>query len=182
MSGRDFLFDYFPKGSIGCEVGVWRGDFSQELLDNVRPSKLYLIDPWKARNDYKRRWYSTDNVTQKQLDMLFQYVQHRFKDYSSVVFLRDISSKAFTYILPHSLDWVYIDGDHSESEVYKDLVDSYEKLKVYGYITGDDYLWLEPITQTLSVKQAVARFLEEYKSLVGLVEIKEQQYVIRKLK
>ena len=28
------------------EVGTWRGDFSQSLLQMLKPARLSLIDPW----------------------------------------------------------------------------------------------------------------------------------------
>lgn len=39
---------------IGCEIGVYKGDFSLKLLNNTNLSKLYLIDPWKHLENYKK--------------------------------------------------------------------------------------------------------------------------------
>ena len=40
---------------------------------------------------------------------------------------------------PNEVDFVYIDGDHSERQVYKDLVNYYPKVKNGGIFGGHDY-------------------------------------------
>src|SRR2546430_9287984 len=47
--GRAFLFKMLPRGSVGAEIGVWKGDFSKLLLRRVRPAELHLVDPWVDR-------------------------------------------------------------------------------------------------------------------------------------
>jgi hypothetical protein len=48
--GRRFLLGLLPRGSVGAEIGVWRGDFSAWILRTVRPARLHLIDPWAFRS------------------------------------------------------------------------------------------------------------------------------------
>ena len=50
-TSRDFILQIFPKFSVGVEIGVNDGDFSERILEIVRPKKLHLIDPWKFEND-----------------------------------------------------------------------------------------------------------------------------------
>jgi len=45
--GRRWILDYVPEGTIGAEVGVFRGHFSELILRRQKPKKLYLIDPWR---------------------------------------------------------------------------------------------------------------------------------------
>jgi hypothetical protein len=176
---RDILFQYYPKHSIGAEIGVWEGNFSQELLIKVRPKKLYLIDPWVIQ-DYKRRWYSKDNANQGIMDNLHIHVHTKFKNTLEVTIVRDFSDNAFRLIVDDELDWVYIDGNHSENAVYKDLCNSYQKVKSKGHITGDDYTWIDPDTNTQSVKCAVDRFLITHSEKVKLLTIENGQYIIKK--
>jgi Methyltransferase domain len=176
---RNILFQYYLKNSVGAEIGVWEGAFSQELLTKVQPKKLYLIDPWKTQN-YTRRWYSKDNTTQDMMDRLYEHVQIKFKNHPEVIILRDYSNNAFCTIVDDELDWVYIDGNHSENEVYEDLCSSYRKVKSGGYITGDDFFWVDPDTDTYSVKNAVDRFLTTYLGKVKILNIENGQYIIKK--
>lgn len=176
---RDILFRYFPKHSIGAEIGVWEGNFSQLLHTRVQPEKLYLIDPWKIQ-DYTKRWYSKTNTTQEMMDKLHNHVQFKFKNNPKVVIVRNYSDIGFCTILDDELDWVYIDGNHSEEEVYRDLCNSFMKVKSSGYITGDDFSWIDPDTETLSVKNAVDRFLTDYIGRVRILNIENGQYIIKK--
>src|SRR5947207_2237506 len=48
---RTFLLRSLPRKSVGAEVGVWKGDFAAEMLHIVRPSRLYLVDPWEVMVD-----------------------------------------------------------------------------------------------------------------------------------
>jgi hypothetical protein len=177
---REFLFQYFKPHTIGCEVGVWQGEFSQKLLTNVHPSKLYLVDPWIVRPDYEKRWYSADSVDQNTLDRMHNHVVGLFKPHSEVVLIRDLFESAASLIPDNELDWIYIDGDHSEDEVYKDLCYAYKKVKPLGYIVGDDFSWVDPSTQKQSVRAAVERFLQKYTGRIKTLNIHNGQFVLKK--
>ena len=47
LKQRMFLLDLLPKNSIGVEIGVHLGDFSQKILQIVQSKEFHLIDPWK---------------------------------------------------------------------------------------------------------------------------------------
>jgi hypothetical protein len=59
QSRRQFIFDILPKESVGAEIGVHLGDFSQQILDSIFPKELHLIDPWEHQTSriYKTAWY-----------------------------------------------------------------------------------------------------------------------------
>ena len=42
---REFLLHSLPRNSVGAEIGVWRGEFSADIVRRVRPRRLHLIDP-----------------------------------------------------------------------------------------------------------------------------------------
>jgi hypothetical protein len=54
------LLEMLPKNSIGAEIGVSAGDFSQEILNVLAPRELVLIDPWDLlgaqHTEDSRRW------------------------------------------------------------------------------------------------------------------------------
>ena len=47
MGNRDNLIQQYPKLGVWAEVGVYRGDFSQKILETCEPSEFYLLDNWK---------------------------------------------------------------------------------------------------------------------------------------
>ena len=43
---RTDILDLIPKGGIFAEIGVFTGDFSEEILNRISPDILYLVDIW----------------------------------------------------------------------------------------------------------------------------------------
>jgi len=177
---RVFLFEYFTEGSVGAEIGVWEGDFSVKMLQEIRPSKLHLIDPWafEKSEEYKEAWYGGEGG-QQEMDARYEGVLSRFDDEidaGTVVVHRQPSDVASGAFRDEYFDWVYIDGNHLYEFVKKDLELYYSKVKTGGYITGDDYVrtgWWEG-----GVKKALDEFLE--KNQVELVELRSTQFVLKK--
>ena len=46
IKNRIDLLNQFPKNSIGIELGVHLGDFSEKILQIVDPKELHLVDAW----------------------------------------------------------------------------------------------------------------------------------------
>jgi len=142
---RRFLLAMIPDQGVCAEIGVWKGDFAQEILDHARPSKLYLIDPWKfeATSDYENAWYGgADAKSQQDMDAIHDAVAARFASQIKrgvVEIVRQPSTEAAAAIEPASLDWVYIDGNHQYEFVIEDLRLFYERLRSGGVLAGDDY-------------------------------------------
>ena len=139
VSSRYELLHLLPKNSIGAEVGVMAGDFSQRILDAVNPQQLYLIDTFNSddwvRLGEKARFKAVDHLS---------YVQNRFKDQvgQGIVHLKQGMS---TDILPQFtdsfFDWIYIDAGHSYDEVTDDLQQAKRLVKPEGYIIMNDYIF-----------------------------------------
>jgi hypothetical protein len=134
-----------PRFSVCAEIGVWKGDFSAQILGKVQPASLHLIDPWKVEPDeiYSQAIYGSRSNNQEQMDALYQTVTERFKREvrSGVVTIhRASSSEACALFDEDYFDWIYIDGNHLYEFVKQDITMYYPKLKRGGYITGDDYV------------------------------------------
>lgn len=137
---REKLLELLPKNSIGAEIGVFKGDFSHVILQNVNPQLLYLIDPWegtiesgdKNGNNIEHingNFYYSNNIIK---DFLFLPQVKVLKHYSDVINL----------FPDEYLDWIYIDGAHDYTTVKSDLISSYSKIKNGGFIMGHDYTQL----------------------------------------
>ncbi|UTW60652.1 class I SAM-dependent methyltransferase [bacterium SCSIO 12741] len=181
-SPKDFLLEALPKGSVGAEIGTWKGAFADRMLTIVEPSKLFLIDPYQYIESYENAWYGKPIGSQSNMDEIYDFVAARFAGpitKGQVEMLRMTSDKALEKFENESLDWVYIDGDHSYEFVKRDLDHFYAKVKVGGWITGDDYQdgnwWSD------GVRRAVNEFVEEKGELLELQEIKENQFRIKKI-
>jgi hypothetical protein len=169
---RKFILNKMPKNAICCEIGVWKGNFSDKILKNTKPKKLYLIDPWKYEPQYDDRLYGIQIGSQANIDQIFNFVVKKFKDNKKVVIIRKRSEEALPEFKNDYFDWIYIDGNHSYQFVKKDLQLSLQKVKIGGFITGDDYIG--------EVKIAVNEFSQNAK--VILIETKEWQYMFKRIK
>jgi len=180
--GRQFLLDILPKESVGAEIGVHLGDFSRQILDSIFPKEFHLIDPWEHQTSsiYKTAWYGgCAKGGQPELDERYSSIFKRFNQNiqaEQVKVHRGYSADILQQFPDQYFDWVYIDGNHLYEYVKKDLELSIQKVKLGGYITGDDYIeggWWEG-----GVKKAVDEFANNQS--VHLVEIFNGQFIFRK--
>ena len=182
-TSRDFLLQLFPKFSIGAEIGVDDGNFSERILEIVRPQKLHLIDPWEFKNDdeYSSTPYGTDHVdNQKLMDKKYENVKKKLSssiEKNQSVIHRGYSEQIYNTFDNDYLNWVYIDGNHLYAFVKKELNLCYSKVKPGGLITGDDYS--EGGWSSGGVKRAVDEFINT--GLVKLIQIKNKQFILQKL-
>ena len=147
------------KHLTGVEIGVDEGKNAISILKNLNITKLYLVDPWieyyeKSSNKLLR--------SQKVQDEKFKKVEKLFSDNSKVELIRKKSIEASKDFSDASLDFVYIDGDHSYESVKQDLNSWYPKLKKFGVMCGDDYAHITG----RGVVEAVNEFAFEKKLIV----------------
>jgi hypothetical protein len=175
---RRFLLEMLPPASVGLEVGVHLGDFSQALLDAVSPAHLHLVDPWmyQPSPEYEKAWYGGQaQHGQAEMDARYAGVLARFEREIAagrVTVHRGTSTDVLATLPDASLDWVYIDGNHRYEFVVEDLRLSLAKVKPGGLITGDDYCeggWWDG-----GVKRAVDELVEQ--AVARLVVLQNGQY------
>ena len=145
---------------IGAEIGVQIGLTAKNIL-GLLPSieKYYAIDPWLDYAEYHEgfRAKKLTRVPQKQMDHSFDVFTRDTKQYKDIiVLLKMFSSEAVKYIEDGSLDFLFIDGNHSYESVKEDIKLYLPKVKKGGLISGHDYG-----LQLSGVKEAVQEsFLE----------------------
>jgi hypothetical protein len=169
-----------PQHSIGAEIGVYRGDFSAQILKYVRPKRLHLIDPWHYETDpaYSRTWYGGKiGVDQVHMDAVYESVVRRFRseiDAGIVVIHRAPSSDALRSFPPKYFDWLYIDGNHQYEFVRQDLELGLAVTKPTGLLCGDDYHlngWCG---------DGVVRAVDEMRSICNTRLILDGQFMLEK--
>jgi predicted O-methyltransferase YrrM len=113
----------------GIEIGCLCGGTTRWLSDHMLPgSVLYAIDPWS------RGW--------RQWHRQFRAHLAAYLADGRVVEVRHRSSKAFPYLLEHlgaTLDFVFIDGDHSYEAVRADIANYRQLVRPGGVLCGHDY-------------------------------------------
>ena len=134
---------------VGVEIGVRGGDYSLVLCETIPGLRLYGVDPYTPHAEYKdiQRKDSFDKYEQEAKRKLAPYGEN-------YQFMRLYSMDAVKHFKDNSLDFVYIDGDHSFQSVTNDIYEWSKKVKVGGIISGDDY-FKHKGPSNISVYQAV---------------------------
>jgi hypothetical protein len=178
---RARLLDLLPKRGVGAEIGVWKGDFSERILEVVRPARLHLIDPWRAvaGEEYEGAWYGGKlGEGQAEMDALHEAVLRRFERErrKGVVEVHRLpAGEAAARFADGELDFVYVDGDHRYEGVRADLEAYAPKVRRGGLIAGDDYgvagWWEDGVTR------AVDEFVASGRATV--VSLDDHQFLLR---
>lgn len=163
LAKRIDLFTSLRHGSEGAEIGVYRGDFSEQILKTA-VATLHLVDCWQCqKGDYEK---DPSNINQGGQDANYREVQSKFARYihsGRVCLYRLFSKAASEEFEPGQLDWVYIDADHTYQGCLQDLIRWAPKVKRGGFLSGHDYAD-NKYTRAMEfgVVAAVTRFCEDY--------------------
>ena len=134
-----FLRTTGRKNLVGAEIGTLDGWHALEIMEALPIKKLYLIDPYKAYEDYEES-VGNPRKTQKALNERMRVAKKVLKKYGGKVeFIRMLSEDAAKVIKNNSLDFVYIDGNHQYEFAKKDVKLYYPKVKKGGFLAGHDY-------------------------------------------
>ena len=142
---RNRVLRALPKDAVGVEIGVWKGEFSTRILSRAKPRTLHLVDPWAVSGDADRAetaWYGAGKIRQAEMDAMHDRVARQFRSRiqrGQVVIHREASSDALRRFADNSVDYVYVDGDHSYAGVTADLEQAYRITRPGGFICADDY-------------------------------------------
>ena len=133
---RDTIFSFLKDLSgVFVEIGTCWGGFAEWLKQNSSATALITIDPYrKFDTGYED---ALNDMTQEQMDHKFQLVAQRLLP-QGIMMMRETSYKAAAFFKDESIDFLYIDGNHSYSAVLTDLIRWWPKIKRGGYICGDD--------------------------------------------
>lgn len=119
-----------------CEIGVFKGYFAEKLLNSLDHIESYiLIDPWRNLINWNKPSNKSDvQFNNIRLEALQRLSEHKDK----IKEIRDITKEAAKEINFDSLDFAYIDGDHTLRGITIDLDAIFDKVKKGGFIGGDD--------------------------------------------
>jgi hypothetical protein len=128
---------------IGAEVGVWRGDTGKRLLAARENIFHIMIDPWKQQgknSPYVKSGDQTALKSQADFDECCDYVRTEVAQYGKrAIIIRKKSKDAVKQFEDKSLDYVFIDGEHTYHAVKEDITMWLPKVKPGGWIGGHDY-------------------------------------------
>lgn len=155
---------------VGVEIGVRDGSYSLTLMQNVTDLTLYGVDPYEPHKGYR------DHVRKSTFEGFEAEAHTKLDDWPKYYFVRKYSADAVKNIPDESLDFVYIDGDHSFYEVTHDIDKWLPKIRSGGIISGDDY-FKHKGNARIHVYQAVNAYTDAWQIkpwfIVGTKEVVE---------
>ncbi|WP_161956143.1 MULTISPECIES: class I SAM-dependent methyltransferase [Cyanobium] len=122
--GRNALGYLLEPGSIGAELGVAEGHFSESLLLSDNFSTLYSIDRWLDHHD--------ENEYERAVERL-----SKFESRSRI--LRKTFNAALADLPDKSLDFIYIDAYAHKGDTAEIFKLWKRKLKIGSLVSGHDY-------------------------------------------
>lgn len=178
---RRAMLQTMPKGGTVVEIGVWRGEFSRMLLNQLQPDKLILIDPWK---NFDARENAFDGQTRdSEFEAIYQGILSKYATEiasGQVEVQRGMSVDVLDKMPDQSLSFAYIDGDHSYEGVCADLTALWPLMAPGGIIMMDDYhqrgWW------GYGVIQAANEFIGSHATEVRIRSMRAAQLAIEKRK
>ena len=136
---------------VGVEVGVCLAHTTEAFAKGIKNlKKLYAVDNYPTFVD----WDGSDWNKDRQ-DLMKKAAQEKMLAHKDKVEFLHVSSEDFVKTIEdESLDFVFIDGDHSFEAALKDFQNYYPKVKKGGIFGGHDI-------QLDSVRNALTYFLKE---------------------
>jgi hypothetical protein len=147
---------------VGAEVGVWKGETTFFLLDHAPNLTLHAVDLWERQPGHE--CYDVPSVTRggHTEKIAFDELYYNFlkkaslPEYNDRLFVhKDWSHKAAVTIPDGSLDFVFLDADHSYEAVKRDIEVWKPKVMPGGFLMGHD-------THMDGVRRAVMECLTDY--------------------
>ena len=170
------LYNNNPSDPMTCvEIGSFEGKGSLLIADKLcknKDSKLYCIDPLGneyVKDNEKLSFWNNACIGQKDRFL------NNTKDYQNIILLEGTSDTMISKLEDNTVDFVYIDGDHSPEQVYKDAINILPKMKSNSIILFDDY---EFNINNVKTSIGIDKFLNDTKDKYELL-FKKYQLAIR---
>lgn len=124
------------------EIGCWKGKSASfmcvEIANSGKKIKFDCVDTWKGSEEHQKGGFFQDDAVIN--DVLYETFLQNMQpviDYFNPIRLPSVeASKLYEN---ESLDFVFIDAAHDYENVKKDVLAWLPKVKVGGYLAGDDY-------------------------------------------
>lgn len=139
LPSRQAMLGQIPPGGRVAELGVYRGDFSREIILINQPSELHLVDIDDSH-------FITQGLE------INTIVRHKGLTYDVISTFPD-----------QYFDWIYVDADHSFAGCLRDTLAAAPKIKPGGYLVFNDFAHIDPWLGRYGVCRAVVEFVNTNK-------------------
>ena len=136
---------HFPTNSHFVEIGLGQGKSSGymavEIINSGKNIKLDCVDCWDMTKHPRLRVSDLPSLRWRKKDYTLEFLNNLKPIWNmlDIAVIQNYSTEASKLYEDNSLDFVFIDGDHSFSAVTDDIEHWLPKLKANGLIAGHDY-------------------------------------------
>jgi len=145
-----------PNG-VGAEIGVYKGGLIRPILNQLKPEKLHLIDPWYHLGA-RWTWGKEDRSTMKAVTAILHTFEKELVNRQVDIHIGN-DLKILPTFKNNYFDWVYLDTTHKYEQTKEELQILKQKVKKDGVIAGDDW-YTEPNHIHFGVCKAVREFIQ----------------------
>jgi hypothetical protein len=148
-------------GAHFVEIGAWLGKSTAymgvEILNSGKRIRFDVVDTWAGSEGELDTWHS---LAKK--EDIFHLFMKNTQPISAIIHpVRNNSTEAAKLYPDESIDFIFIDANHSYEFVKADIAAWYPKLKKGAYIGGHDYNWE-------TVKRAVDEYFKDRVQSTGI--------------
>ena len=130
---------YFLKKNLSnikinalLEIGSYEGRSALFFANLFKDSQITCVDTWSGSDEHNDDFTKIENNFDLNVNELSKKNKiNKIKSTSNIFF--DNNNNYY--------DFIYVDGDHSNEQVFKDLENSWACLNNNGYLLIDDYMW-----------------------------------------
>lgn len=136
------LIKLLPPGALMAEIGVWRGYFSIEILNETSVGKLFLVDAWKPQPVYN------DHLVEDDHEENLRLTKHHCRGHLMGGRVQIVRGDSL-YVAENDrtippLHAAFIDANHSYEACLADLLAWEKRLRPDGVLLGHDYTETHP--------------------------------------
>ena len=141
----DVIADKLPKDRpiVGAEIGVYRGKLAYNLLQLLPNLTLHMVDRWSVytegeqNGDISAHMTKLDSEQWPMIEAAATAIARKFK--KRAIIRKGCSREIAKEFDDNSLDFVFIDADHSYEGCKGDILAWMPKVKPGGWVMGHDY-------------------------------------------
>jgi hypothetical protein len=122
---------FYPSVIQGAEVGVLSGHNARNLLTLLNIERLFLVDPYKAYNDFDNQALLDQAKTKAHTDL---------ESYNDLITWIELPSLDAVKLFAGKLHFAYLDNSHRYPDVIAEIPRWFSVLRMGGILCGDDFI------------------------------------------
>ena len=179
----NYAISVFKNNPINVlEIGARYGDSSKIILHYLNVKEYIIVDPYTDYDEYKQDGFNGILKNSKNDEIFNKTKQQLTAINKNIIFHRTFSNNSDTLskIKDKSIDFIFIDGNHTYKYVLKDLENYYPKLKDNGILCGDDFFMRNRNNDVLNTMPGDAGYDEDmvYEAVLEFTKKYNKKYKI----